>query len=330
MTKEVYQTPGVSVDRSPELSLADKAKGLERAAVMKYVVGPCLSDLLRPIYAPDISEVEGMLLTGDCRFPTSDGEPRGFKLEVFSGITKGILWDRLGDARNGDGKKQYVDFLRFSDGRTDLFYYGDAAADIIPEGLQSGIVVPLRVATQVHRLEYGDRKSQRSHRLSRWALCRPDELIEIMERPCFDDILLHLTKGPNGFLGEKAVEVTTYNSSFFDFKVGADPERRLSFRDAYEMADGKVVGLSGAYHVSARQMRTSVLRTHSSKSAVDPRTHQVWSHSGCPVRHSFEDESGEKQEPLIIAAKKFLVAALSSVGENMEVVRAGLDPVVAE
>ena len=290
-------------------NLVDQAESLGRAIVMKDVVGPAYAELLEPVYDTDLSPSERSNLPPIGTYDDMAG---------FSDGLKDILVNRFESLRTQtvDGIYGYNEILALKEARPDLFFYGDD--HIFKDGLFSSVVTPMTVAGQIHLLERSGSESNAKYgQLIMRGPLQPKDLIEIMERPEFDDMLMHLTKGPNGFLGGRSSDLHIDYPGFFNFLYPATtvPENdRLPFKRAYKLENGKVVGLSDDYHIAA-QLRRRMAK--SGASFVEYRGNI--DSSGCPVRHSFPNpETGEAQEPLVITAKNFLVAALRAKQEQPE------------
>ena len=261
------------------LRLMERAEGLGRAAVMEEVLGPHLDAMLRPIYERGIAPDEKRLPSLADEFPMN-------VLARFFERLRTILEDRFNASVSES--QEYEEFLELSEQRPDLLFYADNPMQNIKEALGTSIGVPLTVSTWISGLE----KTK--------GLASPyrdvDGLAGIMERESFHRILLRLTKGPNEFLG----------SGSDNFR---EPDRvrfygmELSVRDAFEVEDGKVVDLSGAYAVAAEQRRTKLRKRHYDR-------HRGNDSSGCPVRHGFEDADGKDQSPLVLTGNEFAVAAM--------------------
>ncbi len=275
-------------------NLVGQAGNLERAEVMRDVIGPYLAGLLRPIYTAEITEAEAQKLQ---QWPVEDFHA----LEVFPDSAHVIVADRLKEAELYDDDSPGLSELAELDAaRSDLFYNHGRPKLIINEAVKSGIVVPLTIASHIYRIE-----NKLFHAFLNSAdPFDPSEFAAVMERENFDSILLRLTKGPNGFLESRATDFELRKNMFFGFHE--DDRNRLSVRDAYRVVDGQVTDLSDKYHLAAERKRSELF----SRARVYDGPHGANSSSGCPVRHSFEDDADQKQEPLVLTAKDFLVAAL--------------------
>lgn len=290
--EELAELPSVIDAIPPKPPLTGVAAEVEhspRGEAMKRVVGPLMTQFLKPFYETPLSSEEEQKtgLKAEFQYYLGDLDDTAVALER-------ILLNRF-QSEKGEALQNLIDSLLQS--RKDLFYYVDAER-VVQEGFVTGIVVPLTIASHIYRIE-------RNH-LGEFASTIPLDLeyfIGIMQRPEFDEMLLKLTKGPNGFLGSSSTTPSLDGKGMFEFKI-----RGLNFEDAYKIRDGKVVGLSNAYHEIANARRTA-LRNEENLSYS----------SGCPVRHRFEDEDGKKQDSLIVTAKNFLIRALEvKVGQQKQ------------
>jgi hypothetical protein len=258
----------------------EKAEGLGRAAVMEEVLGPHLDAMLRPLYEAGIDPYVSML-------PSLEGE---FPLRVladFSDRLRMILMDRFQVSEiSGPAYKELLDL---NDERPELLFHKANPIENIREALGTSVGVPLTVAKWISGLEMPRGSSERSYRTVA-------TLTEIMERESFRAMLLRLTKGPNEFLGKGSDSFT--DNGFVNFY-----DLDLLVRNAFDMEDGRVVGLSGAYAVAADRRRKE-LRSRPTEA------HHGNDSSGCPVRHGFKGSDGEPQIPLVLTGSEFAVGAL--------------------
>jgi hypothetical protein len=266
-------------------TLLEQADGLSRERVMKLVMGPALSEFLCPVYNPELTKKEHLAIADrrEVPFGQSPGEVGALK------ISRKRLENLL---HTGSNILYELDVL--NDERPELLHHDDLATGL-RENVRSGVVVPLMAATYVYKAENDPA-----------FIPRTEETIEILERENIDDVLLHLTKGPNGFLGSASLNIQPASPGFFEFRHPY--AGKLAPEDAFTMKGGKVVGLSSTYHIAAQNKRQSIHERY--KTTAASLTHDVSHTSGCPVRHSFEDEAGQRQEPLIITAKNFVLSAL--------------------
>ncbi len=262
------------------LSLAERAEGLGRAVVMEEVLGPHLDAMLRPIYETGIPPDEKKL-------PSLEGE---FPLRVlgnFSDRLRSILMERF--HASVVGGTEYEEFLDLNERRPELIFYTESPIQNIREALGTSVGVPLTLAKWVSALEMSRGLADRSYRTV-------GVLTEIMERKSFHAMLLRLTKGPNEFLGKGSDSFTDHGLvNFYDLG--------LLVRNAFEMEDGNVAGLSGAYALAAERRRNE-LRSRPTDG------HQGNDSSGCPVRHGFEGPDGGPKIPLVLTGNEFAVGAL--------------------
>lgn len=272
------------------LNLVEQAVDLDRAQIMKQVVGPPMTEFLRPLYEEPLSQEEL------ARLPNlgSVGNLRTFNLVVRNVLNR-RLQQQLELTEDGGFGGQLITLAEIHKGT--FFYH--TVDSIIGEGMETGVYTTLTVAWQIYSLENNLRRVSDEDPID-FA-----KFIEVMQRPEFDKILFSLTKGPNGFLGEKATNFEVNDNLLFEFYESCRfrAERPLRIKDAYKLEDDRVVGLSDAYHLAAADKRKRVGERPS---------------SGCPVRHRFEDENGDKQESLIITAKNFLIGAIEAVAERQQ------------
>lgn len=271
------------------LNLVEQAVDLDRSKIMKQVVGPPMTEFLQPIYREPLSEEEL------ARLPELDSIA---DLRTFNLVTRNILDFRMMRQLGGSAKDEGfgAQLRNLAEIRKGTFFY-HTADGIIDEGIESGVYTPLTIAWQIYFIENNIRRVRDEGPID-FA-----QFIEIMQRPEFDKILSSLTRGPNGFLGEKATSFEPHNEVMFEFyesRYDYRSEKTLKVKDSYKVVEGKVVGLSDAFYLAASRKRRQVGDKPS---------------SGCPVRHSFENEAGEKQEPLIITAKNFLVKTIETIIE---------------
>ncbi|HYF96416.1 MAG TPA: hypothetical protein VD947_00055 [Patescibacteria group bacterium] len=287
----VAQLADFALAGAVETSLADQAEGKSRAEIMKQVVGPAFTEFLQTVYTQPLTDDEHRRLS-----PREDEPWDGLdNLRRFNLIIENILESRVFKPPTNAFFRDAVfeNNLSYLRGQQSDIFFHQLPNGIIKEGLESGVVIPLTVASHIYRIEQG-------------GLEHIDfaKFVEIMERPEFDEILLTLTKGPNGFLGSASTELLRHGLSMFDFSIPVS-DSPLKTYDAYRVKEGKVVGLSDQYHLSANDRRRRLF--YPFKPGQKDR-----SSSGCPVRHSFEDAGGEKQTPLIITAKQFIVEAIKA------------------
>jgi hypothetical protein len=294
--REILLTSPVLADET--YSLVEQADGLARAEAMKRVIGPALTDMLQLTYTEPLTAEERQKISDIWRYPNAEGLAR------FSGCAKQILDARFAGQHATPQSEMFQRLSKLIGARPDLLFF-DWPEQVVHEGLNSGVVAPMMVAQHIYRLEEEQDYPSKG-------VFNPDALAAIMTRPSFDQILLRLTKGPNGFLGQQSTQSKHFFSEkFFDFyRVEADgsvnEDERMRVTDAYAMESGRVVGLSPAYAISAHDRRERQREHYSGLRSK----HDFVNSSGCPVRHGFEIETSTAQEPLIVTAKNFLINAL--------------------
>jgi hypothetical protein len=264
-----------------------------------------LDTMFEPLYTPEFSDAEReMLASLPYLRPT---ETTFGKLRQFGTATVNILYTRL-HSEAYDHPVHYAAMRALMTKRRDLFFHREDT-EMYKEALETGIVVPLALASYVYRRESNE--SSFSGPISN-DIIDISSLLEIMTSDSCDKMLLHLTKGPNGFLGEASLG-SLKSDDFFAFqKEQHEESRALSYSDAFKVEDGRVVGLSDKYFLAAQKKRQSLFRNTNAR--LD--RHRGTDSSGCPVRHGFEDETGEHREPLVIVAKNFVVAAMKVASES--------------
>jgi len=279
----------------------------ERKDVMKQIVGPILTDFLRPLYEQEITDEEArcFLNRSSIMYPY---------LWSFSGAAWDVMNYRVSESLAKDENIELLQSMNraslppiayydLSPGAThamqSLFYYPKVKR-VIDEGTRSGVVVPVNVAKQILNIERPDNKDKEEFR--RFSIEETEAVQSVLRRKETEKILITLTKGPNGFLGTDSTMIPERGATNF-FKFG------IEYKDAYKIQSGRVVGLSDEYHIAAEEEREQ-LRNAGDRGSL--------STSGCPVRHRFEDEKDEKQEPLVITAKNFAVRALEVAKEQSQ------------
>lgn len=277
---------------------------------MRRFVGPALTDFLRPVFAAEIAPEERRDVPEFDRFKRARN--------VIDSGTR-ILSQRLihQTVSDPDGNARVCQLI---EERPNRFFY-NTTDRVIKDGLISGIATPLVTATNIFRVEnslvpeYGHGSS------THFAAVQVNipELINIINRGSFIDILGRLTKGPNGFLGSGSTAANAvWHDMFFDFiDPDVDPSslRSLQIWDAFKMQDGKVVDLSGKYHRAAVLKRKKTAQLWAKDLEAMPKGDIDYEYnvsSGCPVRHKFEDSTGILQEPLIATSSRFLAALLQA------------------
>lgn len=262
-----------------------------RAEIMRTEFGPLLHHELKAIYRPYFTD-EFVLST---RADLDMGSIKRFTVavitELLERVRKTPAEDRiqyaLGQHRDGnDGKK--------------LTYFDNASA-VIQEGIETGVTASLRLALDIMSVESDEPERGLSERL-----------LSVMERESFKDILLTLTVGPNGYLGEQAnrIDVIAANKLFFAFR---DPEKAhvsrheaklkwgLGKKQAFSYKDGYVVGLSGLFRIASQDQRKYLAHTAEGPDA---------SSDGCPVRRQRKLPDGSLEDSLVEMSRNFLVTLL--------------------
>lgn len=259
----------------------------DRAHIMRTDFGPFLNTILQPIYRGYFDDDEAVLLDVEVGDESSFEDWSAVFMQAVEEILKQRLASRSDIVEAIDQKlsdyakmKQHITIL--NDG---LYVAND--------GVLTGVVTPLYVAMQIMHLE---KKNINSTHLG-----KRDALIEILSRDELDTILLKsLAVGPGGYLGIASSNFTKaldrLSNRFFNFY---HKDRYVLPGEVYKKIGGKVVGMSGIFRASSQQKRRERQQEHSS--------------DGCPVRRE-RIVDDEVQEPLIITAKKFLVAALKESG----------------
>ena len=286
--------------------LVHRARGLDRRSIMRHVVGPALTGLLNPVYANRLQEFEVQQL------------PQIHSMGSLEGFSR-ILSD-IADARienipcSPAGRTNLEEIKKVTDSNKSLFFNQDPIL-LLREGSTTGLTVPLNLSFQIDVLEnmvadYGASYLENDFDVEAEIMqVDPQRLVEIMERPMFNKIILKLCKGPNGFLGS-ANYYPTQGGVFFHFE---DPEKEgvaLVNARAFQIVGGEVVGLSKLYELSAQDKRKRIRqRAHKYQKIIKDHT---LSTSGCPVRQSYEtlEGTGEAIEPLVITVKNFVVDGL--------------------
>jgi hypothetical protein len=280
-----------------QLPLANQAFGLERAEVMKMVVGPVLTSLLQPVY-----EVDDTVAEHACNYARMN--TLGDAVDFVTFLRDNLL-NKLSSHlyKNREIEDEIDELGRL---RPDLFFF-NTARGIIQEGVITGIATPFQVATHIERLERGVGGQSGSDD----DVFYQKETLEILKRESVGKILGRLTKGPNGFLGGESSSIVSnlLYGPFFDFSDYSNA--RFKIEDAYKIEDGKVVDLSDAYSLIANRQRQKIEKDYANPDRVGP--YQGANSSGCPVRHRFRDETGELQDSLITTGKNFLIAAIELV-----------------
>lgn len=297
---DLPSTPGASF-LFPTI-LVEQAEGMDRPEVMRKVVGPALTEFFRPLY-DDLTPEEAAGLPDIKKFS---------RIELFATTLDNLIFTRF-TALKSDNQMAYSALDRLGEVRLDLFHYQNINS-VLTEALLSGIVAPLTLARSIYAVENFDRGTSREE-IKTSELSAAD-LLEVMQREEFDRMLASLTKGPNGFLGSSSSAIQAIGKSFFDFE-GSSVDL-LSIWDAFKVKDGKVVGFSDDYHLAAQAKRRQIGDRYSDAASRFSPKHDFANSSGCPVRHRFEDETGEKQESLVITAKNFLLQALEASNQQKQ------------
>lgn len=283
-------------------SLREQARGHGRDYVMKHVVGPAFDSYYRPVYDVPLTHQEAARLPAITTF----GD-----LEEFSQGLVGVLNARITEkATTHPDEYQEIDELNRE--RPDLFYFGTTES-VLRDGLVTDVVVPLTVAAHIYRLENSADLPEKDFEILETGFDQ-EAIIAIMQRPSFDRILQHFTKGPFGFLGGNGSALKVWASHLFDFKTNNwETARQLMIQDAYKMEDGVITDLSDAYHIAAKAKRQQIgVEYRATFMSRGGDSHEPNNSSGCPVRHHFVDEDGEMQDTLISTGKDFLIAALQA------------------
>lgn len=271
------------------------SSGRSRADFQRELLGPFIDRIVRPIYQDPLSDSELGSLSTLNTFDDLQAFAGSLALRAEIGPSSSVLNIRLGEISENEERDLEILRAMCSEEPT---HYKELEA-ILCEGVRSGVVLPLTITSHILGLEssedfYSKRYVYRSS-------FDKDSAIDIMRRTEFDKIIGSLTRGPNGFIGADSIDIDVNSPYFFFFKkndpyLGVMNSQRLRIDEAYKLEDGKVVGLSDEYHISANEKRRA-------------KSHERTS-SGCPVRHKFDDSSGQNQEPLVITAKNFLLRTL--------------------
>jgi hypothetical protein len=286
---EVALESNPSQDSGHGLELVSQANELSRGVAMKQMVGPLLSEFMRPMYETPITPEE------TDRIHATDNLGH---LSHLGGKVIDILHQRL-DSRVHEDQEGYENINKLIS-NAGLFYY-QVFNGVLTEGIRTGVATPLRVATQVYRLEWGDSPGGHNFNFIKSDDLDHSYLLEILERDSFNDMLHRLAKGPNGYLTD--VDLIE-RDTFFEFR---DRDGHiLMYWDALRLNDeGKVDGLSDKFHIAGQGRRERIRHNNKREPAADHTS------SGCPVRYKSEDDSGEAHDSLITASTKFLTAALA-------------------
>lgn len=282
--------------------LVKKAEGLNRAEIMKSVVGPYLSELFSNAQREQFSHQEKDKMPV---IHTFDPDLNFFmsKLDLFM-QQRTDFSDIQSDTNHPIRKLFLANSSLFSE------FVG---SDVISSAIQSGFTIPFTVATQIYRIEkdipFGNKDAMKFVQFD-YA-----KMIEIMSRGSFDNMMQTLTKGPPGYLGFNSIKFKLDANKFFDF-VSTDGQQ-LGPSDVFILdQDGSVAGFNDTFQIAANQRRKEanrIQKEHLQDDDIDR------SSSGCPVRHSFKSEhTGAIQESLIYTNTDFIVRALQQSEQNMK------------
>lgn len=309
--------------------VATEAADLERSSVMRRLAGPLITNAMQTVFRPEFSQEESTAIRSVYGIGVIQDDFAPSLIRLLKARISAVV-----EERPGQGKKSSTDQLHeLYRARPDLFF-NFGIKGVLEEGMESSVIVPLTIASQIYRLESRDDNTFDFD---------GDAVLEIMSRPDFDKILQHLTQGPNGFLEGKATEPDLRSENFFELfsdppttDPGMQGREHLSIEAAYIVEDGRVTGLSGLYHLAAlRRIRYIKQRAAENleedkddTGAISKAGYQgALSSSGCPVRHRFVRD-GQEQPPLTLTAKDCVAAALKigmqKFAEGIEAGKSGL------
>jgi len=283
--------------------LTQEVEGLSRDVAMKSVIGPVLTDFLRPIYTEPLSLVEAD------RIPViqTNDDIKPFAQEVVR-----VVQHRLATRIHEDSDTHAaIDHLTKTVNHPTLFHYQQSHA-MLREGVRTSVATPLLVATQIYRTEKGDMPPGKGYSLLAAQDFDYPAYVGILQRDSYRRILSSLAKGPNGFLGGISLDPEAlYHASFFNF-FHPQSRRMLMYWDAFRV-EGRVTGLSDAFYIAAQAKRAQIQRANAG--------HPGTASSGCPVRHSLKDKEGVAQESLITSAAQFLIGAVAVSSPAFKAIR---------
>jgi len=303
---------------TPDLNIVDEefmalfaGHGDDRGDYMKHVAGPAITRLLKPIYEGPLDETE----THSMRFSA-----RILELDVLALSAISLLRQRL--AAKNEADDSGFKLVDLAVRQRQAWFFQESTRRVVDEGLETSVVTPLIVGHHIFALERAAEMDQSSPgviesfrddgtymtRSKRYSLQRVagqpvkdfEDLIEITERDNYKDIVLRLAKGPNEFLGSMSNSThAMFQNVFFKFALPSNSQSLMYFWDAYQMKDGKVVGLTKEYYERANIRREVMTRDIGSRSS-----------SGCPVRHKNGQIEGETDSPLIVSAIGYVANCL--------------------
>lgn len=268
----------VESGKSSPPTLLEQAEGLERKDIMRRVAGPVIDKLLRPLLTPDFTGLEVAKIPAVSTL---------FQLNNIAGSLHSITFKRVMERQivRTDAYRQLGQLSR----ETEVFYISDIWP-AIDEGIRSGFITPLKLASRIDCAEKG------VTRLKNRQGVKPGEIAAIMHRPVFGNMLHVLARGQNGFLRNQSSRGSMRGDKFFDFK-NVSNGKPLQFSDAFAFDEnGQVTGFSNAYYLAANEKR-KFLREAGKHGANS---------SGCPVRHRQVSD----RDSLITVANEFAVAGL--------------------
>jgi hypothetical protein len=275
-------------------TLLERAEGMSRKQAMKEVVGPAITDLLRPVYALTFIPDETAAIPAATNF--------GESVQIAETADQ-ILIKRM-EVQSGLRKREFTVLDDLVKARRDLFHRGTGPS-VLTEGIRSGIIIPFNVAVHVFRLE-----NRLPYGTLNWRRFDHSAIGAVLERESIGEILRdHLTKGPTTFVGSGSMEAkAAFASTFFDFPdlIG---NGYLPIEAAYEMEQGRVTGLSAAYYQAAAIKRRQIQARFRQRTLENP--HQIGISDGCPVRHEFENERSVTETSIITDSRMFLAAVLA-------------------
>ncbi|MDO8335989.1 MAG: hypothetical protein Q7T74_04400 [Candidatus Saccharibacteria bacterium] len=289
-------------DKVDPNSLVKKAEGLNRAEIMKSVVGPYLFELFSNAQQEQFSDQEKEKIPV---IHTFDPDVNYFMSMLDLFMQQRTNFSDIQSDTNHPIKKLFL--------ANSSLFSEFVGSDVISSAIQSGFTIPFTVATQIYRVEkdipFGSKDTMKFVQFDY------PKMIEIMSRGSFDDMMQTLTKGPPGYLGFDSIKFRMGTNKFFDF-VSTDGQQ-LGPSDVFLInQNGQVVGFNDTFQIAANQRRKEANRIqeeHLQDDDVDR------SSSGCPVRHTFKNEhTGEVQESLIFTNTDFIVRALQQSEQNMK------------
>ena len=171
-----------------------QVENMVRAEAMKHVIGPALTSYLRPIYEQPLGKNVLAELPGIQNAQDLLGWGPNLAAELME-----RSWALKADYPN---ETEHLDELaKWGPG----LFYARSLRNILAEAHRTSLFVPLIVASHIVGLESGFDFNARYPDIEKSNLLTSENKVAgAMSRPLFDAILIHLTKGPNGFLGSQS------------------------------------------------------------------------------------------------------------------------------